>query len=343
MKKLLFLFMFCSLLSCEKDELFSSDPLQDDVALTATALKCTFPDVLPLPTGFQPEGIVLGYRNDFYVGSLVSGAIYKGNILTGEGEIFITPSLPLPAVGLAFDKRSAYLYVSGGPTGTASVYDTKTGALVQLFTLGPQQFTFINDVVVTRDAAYFTDSFSPVLYKIPLKKNGRLVDLDSVVALPMTGFSMDPPPEPLFPFPVFANGIDASPSGHTLIVANLYRGELYRVNPYTGKAKLIDLGGVPVPLADGILLDGRLLYVVQNLANQIAVIQLDNRYKSGTLIDIITDENFGIPSTIDDKGNNLYAVNAHFDLAPPGEIHSDVEFEVVKVRKIKAKKRRGRH
>ena len=343
MKNLLLLILLCSLLSCEKNELFSPDPLQEDVALTATALKCTFPDVLPLPTGFQPEGIVLGYRNDFYVGSLVSGAIYKGNILTGEGEVFITPSIPLQAVGLAFDKRSGYLYVSGGLTGTAAIYDTKTKAPVQIFTIGPPEVTFVNDVVVTRDGAYFTDSFSPVLYKIPLKKNGRPVDLDSVVALPMSGFSMEPPPNPLFPFPIFANGIDATPSGHSLIVANLYRGELYLVDPDTGDASLIDLNGASVPLADGILLDGKYLYVVQNLWNQIAVIRMDYHYKSGRLIDTITDENFGIPATIDDKGNYLYAVNAHFDLAPPGVLAPDVEFEVVKVQKIKVKKKRRRH
>lgn len=336
MKKLMLLILFCSLLSCEKEELFSPDPLQDDVALTATALKSVFPDILPLPTGFQPEGIAIGYQNDFYVGSLVSGAIYKGNVLTGEGDVFITPSMPLQAVGLAFDKRSGYLFVSGGLTGTAAVYDTKTGAMVQIFAIGPPEVTFINDVVVTRDAAYFTDSFSRVLYKIPLKKNGRLADIDSAVPILMTGFLMEPRPEiPQFPFPIYANGIDATPSGHKLIVANLLRGELYVVDPDTGDASHIDIGGDPVLFADGILLDGKYLYVVQNLANQIAVIQMGKDFTSGRLVDAIIDPNFGIPSTIDEKGNYLYAVNAHFNLAPPDQISPDVEFEVVKVRKIK--------
>lgn len=335
MKKLLFLIMFCSLLSCEKDEIFSSDPLQEDVALTATEVKHSFPDILTLPTDFQPEGIAIGNQNDFYVGSLVSGAIYKGNLLSGEGDVFITPSIPLQAVGLAFDKRSGYLYVSGGLTATASVYNTKTGAHVHTFVIGPPETAFINDVVITADAAYFTDSFSPNLYKIPLEKNGRLADVNSILTLPMTGFSMVPPDNPLFPFPIYANGIDATPSGHTLIVANLLRGELYMVDPDTGDTTLIDLGGASVPLADGILLDGKYLYVVQNFANQIAVIRMGNDFTSGTVVDYITDSNFGIPATIDEKGNYLYAVNAHFDLAPPGVISENLEFEVVKVRKKK--------
>ncbi|MBT8305942.1 MAG: hypothetical protein KJN85_03310, partial [Maribacter sp.] len=209
-----------------------------------------------------------------------------------------------------------------------------TKALVQLFTIGPPEVTFINDVVVIRDAAYFTDSFLPVLYKIPLEKNGRLAT-NTVETVPMGGFSVEPPPVPLFPFPVYANGIDATPNGETLIVANLLRGELYKVDPDSGDASLIDLGGDFVHFADGILLDGKILYVVQNFANQIAVVQMGNDFTSGTLIDAIVDPIFGIPSTIDDKGNNLYAVNAHFDLAPPGVLAPNVAFEVVKVRKMK--------
>jgi hypothetical protein len=36
-----------------------------------------FPDVLPLPDGFNPEGIVAGKGNTLYVGSLFDGAIYQ--------------------------------------------------------------------------------------------------------------------------------------------------------------------------------------------------------------------------------------------------------------------------
>ncbi len=329
MRNIIFLIALL-LVSCQKDDLILDDNLNMDAPV---ALKAVYPDVLPLPTGFQPEGIVIGPQHDFYVGSFVSGRIYKGDLRTGEGEIFITPQIPTQAIGLTIDKRSGYLYVSGGFTGTASVYNYKTGAHVQTFVLTTPGNTLINDVIVTRDAAYFTDSFSPVLYKIPLEANGGLPSQSDVVNIPLTGFSMIPIGLPGFPVPIFGNGIDADPSGNTLIVANLDRGELYAVDPASGEATLIDLGGAPVFYADGILLDGKTLYVVQNVLNQIAIIQMSNDLLSGTIVDIITHDDFGVPATIDEFGNSLYAVNAHFDLAPPPGIFPDVEFEVVRVEK----------
>src|SRR5688572_32716314 len=50
--------------------------------------------------------------------------------------------------------------------GTAFVYDAETGAELasyQLTSTSPP--TFVNDVVVTKDGAYFTDSFKPFLYR----------------------------------------------------------------------------------------------------------------------------------------------------------------------------------
>lgn len=305
--------------------------------------KAHYPDELSLPVGFQPEGIVIGERNTFFVGSAVYGTIYKGNLRTGKGEVFINPlELGLPpaqAVGLSLDKRSGYLYVAGGFSieppfiGKIHVYNYRNGTHVRTFEIPSPGPVFINDVILTQKAAYFTDSFNAVLYKIPLRKNGRLTNSSEVVHLPLDGFSMAAVGLPGFPVPIFANGIEADPSGHKLIVANMDRGELYSVNPYNGSAKLIDLGGDLVPYADGILLDGRTLYVVQNVLNQIAVIRLDSKLKSGRIVNVITDDLLGIPSTIDDFGNYLYAVNAHFDLAPPPGIFPEVSFEVVKLKK----------
>ena len=40
----------------------------------------TFPDLIPLPDGFQPEGIAVGKGSTFYVGSIPTGAIYRGDL-----------------------------------------------------------------------------------------------------------------------------------------------------------------------------------------------------------------------------------------------------------------------
>ncbi len=341
MKKILLVILLLSLVNCQTDELNVSDTLNEELTLDA---RSAFPDILQLPMGFQPEGIAIGPQHKFYVGSLLNGKIYKGDLRSGEGDVFIDPAeMGFPeaqAVGLSLDKRSGYLFTAGGLdfehpfVGTAYVYNYKSGALVQTFTVNSDFPVFLNDVIVTREAVYFTDSVLPVLYKIALEANGKLPDTNLLTVLPLTGFSTDQLWDDGFPLPIFGNGIDATPSGKMLIVGNLNRGELYAVNPDTGESTLIDLGGIPLFYADGILLDGKTLYVTQNFLNQIAVVKLKKDFLSGTVEGFITDPNFGVPSTIDEFGNSLYAVNAHFDQAPPGEIPDpNVAFEVIKVRK----------
>jgi streptogramin lyase len=199
---------------------------------TAGAARPVFPESIPLPTGFRPEGIAAGRGAEFFVGSLVAGAIFKGDFRTGEGEILVPPQEGRVAVGLAYDARTDYLYVAGEGTGAAYVYDGTTGdevAMIQLTDPG----TFVNDVIVTRAAAYFTDSFRPFLYKVPLSKTGEPMG-EEADELELTG-DFD------FVSEAFnANGIDATPNGEWLIVVNSTTGELYRVDPHTGVAAIID-------------------------------------------------------------------------------------------------------
>ena len=53
------------------------------LTLSGVAAK-PFPKTLPLPDGFQPEGIEIGPGTTFYVGSIPTGAIYRGDLRTGE-------------------------------------------------------------------------------------------------------------------------------------------------------------------------------------------------------------------------------------------------------------------
>ncbi|MEA2686466.1 MAG: hypothetical protein QOE93_1661 [Actinomycetota bacterium] len=79
----------------------------------------------------------------------------------------------------------------------------------------------------------------------------------------------------------------------------------------------IDLGGSSVENGDGLLFQGRRLYVVQNFFNKVAVIDLDGRsFTSGTVADELTSPNFDIPATVAAFGNRLYLVNARFSTPP---------------------------
>jgi hypothetical protein len=280
----------------------------------------TFPMVISLPDGFRPEGIAVGRGHTFYAGSLADGAIYGGDLRTGQGDLVVQGAPGRIAVGLAVDERSNYLFVAGGPLGVAYVYDLGSGAELKTYTLGGG---FINDVVVTRDAAFFTNSFQPVLYRVPLGPRGALPDQSAVTSIPLggdfvqgAGFN--------------ANGIDATPNGDRLLLVQSSPGTLYLVDPMTGVADAIELGGDAVPNGDGILLDGKTLYVMQNQLNQIAVVELAPDFGAGMVVRYITAPGyFDVPTTIAGFGDDIYAVNARFGIPPT----STTPYTVVRVSK----------
>lgn len=293
----------------------------------ALAAPPVFPEVIPLPTGFAPEGIVRGYGAEFFTGSLVDGSIYKGDLRTGDGAILVQGGGGEASVGLSFDERTGYLFVAGGgpilglATSVARVYDTDDGSLVGFYELS-NQFSFVNDVVVTRSAAYFTDSLLGVLYRLPLSANGDLPDPSAVEVVPLGG-------DFVITGGIDANGIDATADGKALLISHSSLGYIYRVDPLSGDAVRIDLGGILVDSADGIQLSGRTLYVAQALLNQIAVVELAPDLSSGALTGTITDSAFDIPSALDVFGNNLYAVNSRLSVPPD----PSTEYSIVKVPK----------
>jgi len=273
-------------------------------------------DRIPLPNGFQPEGIDIA-RGDFYTGSLADGSIYRGDVRTGLGSVIIQPPAGRIAVGLKVHKK--FLYVSGGDTGDAYVYNTRTGADVQVYSFTPGGF--INDVVVTKKAAWFTDSFFPFLYRVPISRNGVPGDPSEVEAIPLTG-------DIVYEDGFNVNGIDATPNGKTLIIVQSNTGKLFTVN-HAGVTSEIDLGGDDVASGDGILLDGRNLYVVQNFLNLLAKVRLAPDLSSGEVVSRTGDEDFDIPTTVAEKGNVLYLVNARFTTPPTPE----TEYWIAPIRK----------
>ena len=275
------------------------------VAVPAAFAKAAFPETIALPNGWQPEGIAIGRGTTFYVGSIPTGAVYRGDLRTGKGTPFVQGATGRAAVGVDFDR--GLLFVAGGPTGKGFVNDARNGALLrelQHETGGAA--TFVNDVIVTKRAAWFTDSNRAVLYRLPLTKNGRPAAAAQAVAL--TGdFQLAPG--------FNLNGIDATPNGKTLVTVQSGTGKLFTVTP-AGVTTEIDLGGRTVQNGDGILLQGRTLYVVRNQNNQIAVVALGKALTTGTIARTITNPGFDVPTTIDRFGSTLYAVNARFGTPP---------------------------
>jgi hypothetical protein len=282
--------------------------------LAATGAKR--PDHLNLPNGWQPEGIAIGKGNTFYVGSIPTGQVWKGNLRNGQGSVLV-PDRGRRAIGVAVDNRNR-LFVAGGPTGDGYVYDARTGGDIAQFNF-TDDASFVNDVVVTKRAAWFTDSTRPFLYKVPIGRRGQLGAAQSVALsgdiVYQAGFNV--------------NGIDATPNGKTLILVQTNTGKLFKVN-LRGVTREIALGGTTVP-GDGILLHGRTLYAVvrDNPQDGVVVLRLRPSLRSGRVLRTITSSDLDDPTTVDEHGSRLYVVNARFS-TPPGP---DVPYWVTKLRR----------
>jgi hypothetical protein len=285
--------------------------------------------LVPVPNGFQPEGAVKGPGHIAYVGSLKTGGIYKVNLASGKGELLVNKAAG-PALGMAYDGRTHYLYVAGGPSGTVTVYDVNNGKQKAIYTLA-KSGSFINDGIVTPKAVYFTDSSAPVIYSIPLKHHGLLADPNTVKTIQLTGDFQ------FIPNNFNGNGIETTKKGDKLYIVNTAAGELYRIDPNSGNTTRVTIDNGDVMNGDGMLRRGNKLYVVQNFLNQIAELTLSDDGLSATISNYITDSNFDVPTAVIGFGESLYALNARFDVAPPPfpptqPADPSLHFELVRVK-----------
>jgi sugar lactone lactonase YvrE len=275
------------------------------VPLTGAARAQPFPDRIDLPDGFLPEGITIGPGATAYLGSRANGDIFVVNLRTGESQI-LSGLGPVPSVGLKISNKG-YLFVAGGTSGTGRAINVQTGEFQSYEFAGTP--TFVNDVVLTRDFAWFTDSLRPQLYGVPLDPSGT--PGDDFVTLPLTGEWTQTLTGNN------ANGIAETPNGKALLVVNSATGVLFRVDPATGIATQVDLGGYLLTNGDGLLVRGTTLYVVQNRLNQVAVFKIDADGTSGELVDTLVSDDFAVPTTVAAFGNSLYLPNARFGIQNP--------------------------
>jgi outer membrane protein assembly factor BamB len=249
------------------------------------------------------EGIAAGEGKTFYAGELSTGDIFRGDIRKDTATRFIDAPAGRAAAGMKADTCHHLLFVAGAATGKAFVYNTETGKPVADFDLAKG---FINDVTLTRDGAWFTNSAAAELYFLPVGEHGELgkvktLKLHGPAAELKQGFNL--------------NGIAASEDGKVLIVAHSMNGALYTVNPKTGHSAAIK--GVSVPFVDGILVRGDNVWAVQNQLNQITRLDLSSDLSSADVRNTIRSGAFNIPTTVALFGEDtLGAVNAQFNQPP---------------------------
>ncbi len=267
------------------------------------------PDALPtyvLPGECVfPESIAVR-GGKYYVGGTCNAILYVGDLRDRRARVLVKS--PDEFIMGGIEATANRLVVTRAASGFADVYNRFTGELVVRFTNGrPQGQSIINDVAVTPNGdAYLTEFDDSQLYRIPASE------------LQVT--QADVQPLPLFldfdgtAFPTrsgSANGIAATPDGKYLIVAHFDAGRLYRVRLRDKQVTRIDLHGARLAGPDGIeLASSDVLYAVEFLAERIAEIRLNDRYKKGTVVSRTTSPHFDCPTSAAIAGDRLLVANS---------------------------------
>jgi len=266
---------------------------------SATAAPTSFPARIDLPDGFQPEGIEAGTGTTAYVGSLRDGAIWRGDLRTGEGDPTWAEPVGAPTVGLAYDAQHGLLWAAGGPSGQVRAYDAETGELVRTYTVPGSGF--LNDVTVTQDAVYVTDSVVQRLVVVPFGPDGSLPE--TATTLPITG-------DFVYGAGFNANGI-VDARGYLLVVKSS-TGELFRIDPATGHSVRVDTGAADLRNGDGLLVRGSTLYVVRNQDDLVVELRLGPHLLTAEQTAELTGDT-DVPTTATFVAGRLYVVNARFN------------------------------
>jgi sugar lactone lactonase YvrE len=273
----------------------------------------TFPDRIAFTANRQyPEGIAYAPTLDkFLVSSLTRGKIGSVDRNGVYTDVISDDSL-IAAVGIKV--RNGLLYVCNGDLGvsekstTASamktaglfVYDLSTGRPVRrvnLASLLPTANHYANDIAFdSQGNAYITDSFAPVIYRVPADANQAPTILKRDTLFTGQNFNL--------------NGIVYHPSNF-LIVGKANEGKLFKVdlaNPSSNTAVSPITLSAPLPGCDGMLLLNNELYVVHERTKMARVTSSDG-WKTATVARVDAS-GYEDATTNTEANGSIYALNA---------------------------------
>jgi Cu-Zn family superoxide dismutase len=254
--------------------------------------------LLPGPRDY-PEGVAYDARRGvIYTGSAANGDIYAVNAATGavgkfsEGGALGRAS----ALGLKVDAQGR-LWIAGGAQGTVSVL-TPDGMTLKVLETPGSPVPYINDLTPAPDGnVYVTDSTRPVIFRVD-----RDLNLTAWLDLGNTPLKYGPG--------INLNGITATPDGRYLLAMQLNTGELWRIDLRTRAVKKV-MGGLTN--GDGILLDGRTLYVARNANQVVSKVSLSADYGTGTLVAEEPLRGLRFPTTLAAVGGDLIVTQGQLD------------------------------
>ena len=263
----------------------------------------------------HPEGIAYDSASDsLFVSGAGTGEILRVDRNTGDVTVFVEPSgVQFSVLGLEVaDDR---LWVAGAATGEVRAYSLEDGS--QVFTATTGEGGLLNDLTVSSGGdVYVTDSNRPILYRVAAGSS----EIEEWLGFTGTAFE--------YVDDVNANGIVVTEDDQHLIIAQLATGQLWLVDIASQDVQEIDAGET-FQGADGLVLDGNTLYVVQNGADQIAVVQLAEDWQTGTVSTIYTSPDFIMPATAVLVDNELIVTNTQFGNLGTGDADLPFRLSVV--------------
>jgi 6-phosphogluconolactonase (cycloisomerase 2 family) len=279
------------------------------LAAVATASTLDDPVTWNLPGDkLFPEGMGVDTTTGFfYTGSLTDGSIVRGSIYRTDAETFLPAGGDGRTSTLGVRPSGNLLYVAGGASGHVWVYDIRTKALLANLKTGAKT-TLTNDIAVAPDgSAYVSDSYSPFVYRITRTASGGF-KMRKWVSFAGTAFHYSSKAGT-----INADGIAVTPDGRYVLVNALTAGRLYRIDVATKQVKSVRRGGANLVNADGMVIDGRVLYVVRNADGVIAKLKLSPDASRVVSHSTITSPTFRFPTAVGLAPGRLLVLNAQLD------------------------------
>ncbi|MDA8523642.1 superoxide dismutase family protein [Acidovorax sp. NCPPB 4044] len=268
-----------------------------------------------------PEGIAFDARTGMaYVGSSSEGHIYRIAPAAQKAELFQLGGSPgrQAAFGMKVDGNGR-LWVAGGPANSVAAIDLQNAATVAVIEGPKDSQAFLNDIALTPQYAYVTDSFRPVLWRIAIAP-GAPMSLEPWLDLRQTPIHYQPNQ-------INLNGIVASPDGRRLFAVLLATGQLWRIDTATREVTEVRLEGGGLRHGDGLALMGSNdLYVVRNADNELVRVELAADGSSGRIVQRLRDPRLKYPTTAAVQDGALLVVNGQLDRQknPPPLLPFDV-------------------
>lgn len=261
-----------------------------------------------LPTsGVLLEGIGLaGDGKTFYVSGVNDGGnVYRGEVGEETLELWHDGS---GTTGRGIDvDATGRVFVAGGPTGAVRIFD-RSGVLLATVATNTTG-SFLNDLWVGPDGSvYVTDSSLPTIWRITEGAAGwRLeawLDVSPTIAYTPSTVDFD------------LGGIVTTHDDDHLLTSQGTTGQLWRIDLDTRDIVEVDLGGASIPNADGIVLKGKKLWVVQNFARQVSMFKLDSDAESARLKRVQRTPGDRTLTTAKLAKGRLLAVDSQFGFPP---------------------------